>query len=248
MNLLTGRPPAGADTAEMVGARADLLAEGHFAHLAEGLAETAARLCDGTARGDCAAPGDGSLIVDVGAGTGYYLAAVLDRMPNANGLALDVSKAAARRAARAHPRAAAAVCDVWHGLPVVDRGAAVVLDVFAPRNAAEFHRVLRPGGVLLVVTPQPDHLGQLVRELGLIGVDPDKGRRLGSTFDQLFRLTEQLPYRRELSLSRASAARFVAMGPSAWHTDAARLSEQLAMLPEPIATTSSVTVRIYQPQ
>jgi SAM-dependent methyltransferase len=218
----------------MVAARADLLAEGHFAHLGEALADIAA-----------AAVG---LVVDNGAGTGYYLAAVLDRSPDSYGLALDVSKAAARRAARAHPRAAAAVCDIWQGLPVADGSAAVVLDVFAPRNAAEFHRVLRPDGLLLVVTPQPDHLAELVGQLGLIGVDPDKDRRLGSTFDQRFRLVDELPLRRQLSLSHDSAARFVAMGPSAWHTDARQLSERLSSLPEPVLTTLSVTVRTYRPQ
>jgi 23S rRNA (guanine745-N1)-methyltransferase len=60
--------------------------------------------------------GDGpGLVVDVGAGTGHHLAAVLDALTAHHGVALDVAKAAARRAARAHPRAAAVVCDVWRG-------------------------------------------------------------------------------------------------------------------------------------
>src|SRR5688572_30940209 len=39
-------------------------------------------------------------ILDLGAGTGWYLARVLDRLPGRIGLALDLSKHALRRAAR----------------------------------------------------------------------------------------------------------------------------------------------------
>ena len=72
--------------------------------------------------------------------------ALLDRFPAAAGLALDVSKPALRRAARAHPRAAAVGCDAWGPLPLRDGVADAVLNVFAPRNAAEIARVLRPDG------------------------------------------------------------------------------------------------------
>jgi len=240
VNLLTARAPAGADTPEMVAARAELLAEGHFDYLTEALLDTATQVGPGPD------PGQG-LVVDVGAGTGHYLAAVLTGLPDHHGLALDVSKAAARRAAQAHPRAGAAVCDVWRGLPVADACADLVLDVFAPRNAAEFRRVLRPDGALLVVTPSPDHLGELVTTLGLIGVDPDKDRRLDATFGQLFRLERETPYEHALSLRPDAAARFVAMGPSSWHTDQTELATKVANLPQPITTTSAVTVRVYRP-
>ena len=56
-------------------------------------------------------------------------------------------------AAKAHERAAAATWDVFRPFPIVSEQVDVVLDVFAPRNPAEFHRVLRPGGVLVVVRP-----------------------------------------------------------------------------------------------
>ena len=68
------------------------------------------------------------------------------------GLAVDVSKPALRRAAQAHPRAAAIRADLWRRLPVSDGVAALILNVFAPRNGPEYHRVLRPDGLLLVVT------------------------------------------------------------------------------------------------
>src|SRR5205823_9615897 len=120
----------------------------------------------------------GGLVVDLGAGTGHHTATVLDALPGRLGLALDSSTYALRRAARAHPRLGAVACDGWRRLPVRDGAAGLVLDVFAPRNGAEFRRILAPGGALLVVTPEPAHLHELVDTLGLLAVDPDKDRRL----------------------------------------------------------------------
>ena len=133
--------PAGAsggrgDTAAMVRARADFLASGHFASLA-GWPRWWLTWCRRRPAG---------CVADVGAGTGYYLAAVLDRLPGLSGLALDASKFAVRKAARAHQRIGAVACDAWRRLPVADSAAAAVLNVFAPRNAAELRRILHPAG------------------------------------------------------------------------------------------------------
>jgi 23S rRNA (guanine745-N1)-methyltransferase len=234
-NLLTGKAPAGAETADMVAARARLLAAGHLEPVARAVAEEARRRAAGS-----------GLVVDVGAGTGHYLATVLDALPAHHGLALDVAKAAVRWAARAHPRACAVVADAWRGLPLADGCADLVLDIFAPRNGAEFRRVLRPAGTLLVVTPQPDHLAELVGPLGLIGVDPDKGERLDRSLGGHLTLIEERRYGYPLALGRDEVARFVAMGPSAWHAEPAALAARLAGWAEPIQVTVSVSLRIYQ--
>lgn len=227
LHLTAGRLRHPGDTAAMVAARADFLAAGHYAFVAEALADAAAERPE---------PG---LVVDVGAGTGYHLAAVLDARPRAVGLALDSSKAAVRRAARAHPRATAAVCDVWGRLPLGDRSARLLLNVFAPRNPAEFRRVLAPGGELLVVTPEPQHLTELVDALALLRVDPAKADRLthglGVPVAQQ-RLTRTLHLRHDALRS------LVAMGPSAWHADPG-IS---ASLPEPFAVTAAVRLRRYR--
>src|SRR6202044_3128376 len=76
-------------------------------------------------------------------------------------------------------------------LPVADGAAAVVLDVFAPRNGAELRRVLHPAGRLLVVTPSPGHLAELAGPLGLLSVDPRKDERLAGTLGPYFRLVGQ---------------------------------------------------------
>ncbi|MEU5258090.1 putative RNA methyltransferase [Amycolatopsis sp. NPDC021455] len=230
VNLLHARIPAGtADTAPMVAARADFLASGAYGPLADELA----RVCAAT---------DG-LVVDAGAGTGYYLARVLEAS-EAFGLALDVSAVALRRAARAHPRLGAAVWNLWEPWPVGDGVASVVLNVFAPRNGPEFHRVLRPGGLLVVAAPAPDHL----RELGdlVLAVDERKDERLDATLGSYFAREERKEVRREVELTPRQARQAVEMGPAGFHLDRGGRRERLDALREPQVVTVSFTVSTYR--
>jgi len=233
-----GAAGAGGDTAAMVRARSDFLAAGHFAGLAAELGRTAS-----AAGSSAGAPG---CVVDVGAGTGYYLAAVLDRLPDRAGLALDSSKFALRRAARAHPRIGAVGCDAWRPLPVADSAAALVLNVFAPRNGAELRRILSPSGTLLVVTPGRDHLGELVGPLGLLTVDRRKEERLAGKLGPYFELSWRHEHRVTLSLSHQAAGELAAMGPSSWHASAPALEARIGRLPDPVPVTLAVTVSAYQ--
>ncbi|MBM0235782.1 23S rRNA methyltransferase, partial [Micromonospora sp. STR1_7] len=186
--------------------------------------------------------------VDAGAGTGRYLAAVLAALPDAVGLALDVSKPALRRAARAHPRAAAALADTWQRLPLADGSTAVLLNVFAPRNGPEFHRVLDPAGTLLVVTPAADHLTELVDALDLLRVDPDKADRVAASLGKHFTPVSSTVHRAELALTRTEVATLVGMGPSAWHTDPGALAARVAALPEPVRVTVAVRLDAHRPR
>ncbi|WP_329564223.1 putative RNA methyltransferase [Kitasatospora sp. NBC_01266] len=237
VSLLPGDAHTGTgDTAEMVAARADFLAAGHYQPIAAALAEAA---------GDAAAGVDG-LVVDLGAGTGYYLAQVLDALPGSVGAALDISKFALRRAARAHPRAGAVVCDAWRPLPLADGCAELLLNVFAPRNGAEIRRVLRPGGSLLLVSPTSRHLRELVDTLGLLSVDEEKERRIDEKLSPWLSPVAAREVEFELRLSHRDAAAVVGMGPNAWHTDPGRIARALAALPEPVAVTGSVRVAVYR--
>ncbi|MEU6642330.1 putative RNA methyltransferase [Saccharomonospora sp. NPDC046836] len=231
VNLLHAGVAAGtADTSEMVTARAEFLAAGFYTPLAEVLAHHA----------------DGRFVVDAGAGTGYYLARLLDALPDAAGLALDVSAPALRRAARAHPRIGAVVWNLWQRWPVGSAVADVVLNVFAPRNAAEFHRVLRPGGTVLVATPGPGHLGELAGQLGLLDVAGDKQRRIDEAFADRFELVGQQDAARTVQLGPADARRVVLMGPNAHHLHRNGLGERLAALRETVEVTTSFQVSIYR--
>lgn len=209
LNLLMGKGAGSADAAAMVEARARIQGAGRFGPLAAALAEAAARVAPGARRA-----------LDVGAGTGYYLGRVLDALPEALGLALDLSKPAARRAARAHPRMAAVVGDATR-LPVSDGAFDLATVVFAPRAGAELRRALAPGGALLVVTPLPDHLAALREALGMIRIDPEKERRLASALAPFFEREGAEPLRWPLSLGPEDALAIAGMGPSAHHGPAA---------------------------
>jgi 23S rRNA (guanine745-N1)-methyltransferase len=230
VSLRTAPKPTG-DTSAMVGARERFLAAGHFQPLATALADQLEHGFDGA-----------GAVVDLGAGTGWYLAHVLDRFPRATGLALDVSKPALRRAARAHPRAAAVGCDAWGPLPLRDHVAGAVLNVFAPRNAAEVARVLRPDGAAVVVTPTARHLEELVAPLGLLSVDPDKEERLERQLAAALEPVEREELSWRIRLDREGARAAVAMGPSAFHVAPAELDRRLDRLPAHIDVTAAVTL------
>ncbi|MFI8459362.1 putative RNA methyltransferase [Kitasatospora sp. NPDC085464] len=238
VSLLAGDAHTGTgDTAEMVAARADFLAAGHYRPIADALAEASA-----------AAPADepDGLVADLGAGTGHYLAHVLDALPDRVGAALDISKYALRRAAKAHPRIGAVVCDAWRPLPLRDASAELMLNVFAPRNGPEIRRVLRPGGTLLLVSPTARHLGELVDALGLLSVDEEKQRRIDEKLGPYLTPAGRREVEFTLRLDPQDVRTVVGMGPSAWHTDPERLGAALTALPDPVEVTASVTVAAYR--
>ncbi len=238
VSLLPAGPPKNpGDTPAMVAARRDFLAAGHFAGLGGALAAIAA--CEPTS-------GANGCVVDSGAGTGYYMATILERLPGRVGLALDVSKSALRVAARAHPRAAAVGCDVWRQLPVADDAADLALSLFAPRNAAELARIIRPGGLLLVGTPAADHLTELIGPLGLLTVDETKQARLAGQLSPYFDLDAATEYRSELDLAQPAVGALVAMGPSSWHVEPGSLAADLERLSDPVRVTIAVRIASYR--
>jgi 23S rRNA (guanine745-N1)-methyltransferase len=238
VNLLaTAAKPDAGDTSSMVIARENFLGAGHFAPLVHQVVETSERAMSSTGVG---------CVVDPGAGTAHYLAAVLDRQPTRVGLALDVSKHAVRRAARAHPRAGAVVCDTWHSLPVRTDSAALVLNVFAPRNGAEFHRILGKDGALVVVVPTDRHLEELVSILGLVTVDEHKAARVHDQLDPYFDEVATSVCEFSMTLGHEDIVALVTMGPSAWHVEADAIERRVNSLTLPLPVTASVTVSAYR--
>lgn len=238
MNLLLSQQHVGAaDTAEMVAARAEFLAASHFAPIAQAVSEELRAGLGGS---------DSGVVAEVGAGTGYYLAQVLDALPAMSGVALDISKHAARYAARSHEHTLSVVSDAWGRLPLRDASVRAVLSVFAPRNVSEFARVLTDGGVAVVVTPQPEHLCELVQALGLLGMQEDKGPRVEAAFDERFELVSRRSVSLGLALTRREAVAVAGMGPSAQHVPAHELAERTAALAEPVGVTAAVEVRTFR--
>jgi 23S rRNA (guanine745-N1)-methyltransferase len=235
VSFLVGRPSGRVgDDAAMVAARERFLAAGHFAPITGALAALAAG----------AGPG---IVVEVGAGTAHHLARTLDALPGHAGVAVDLSRHAARRAARAHPRLAAVVADAA-ALPLADGCAALVLDVFAPRVAGELRRVLREDGALLVARADRAHLAELRPALGLLEVDPEKDRRVREALEPRFALAGRRELSFRMSLDRGDVLALAAMGPSARHLDPEALEARAAALPEPAEVTGAVVIERWAPR
>ncbi|WP_405995497.1 putative RNA methyltransferase [Streptomyces sp. NBC_00986] len=233
--LLTGARATSGDDAAMTQARERFLSTDAYAPIRKAVA----RLVAGSAP-------EQATVVDVGCGTGYYLAGVLDQLPGARGLGLDTSVRALRSAARAHERAAAVAWDVFRPFPLADGVAEVVLDVFAPRNPVEFHRVLRPTGRLIVVRPTRRHLAELRgRVSAMVTIDPAKEQRLHRALDPYFEsaVTEEVAY--TAPLTRQEALDLVGMTPSARHLSRLDLNNAG---PLPDHVTVSVLATAYRPR
>lgn len=237
MNLLPGSAvPHTADTPAMVSARRNVFSAGHFGRLTAAVA---------AAVGESAPRDTDGIVVDAGGGTGEYLSAVLDHLPDTCGLSIDVSKHAARWASRIHPRGSAIVADVWSHLPVADEAACAVLSVFAPKNAEEFARILSPEGALIVVTPTQQHLAQLIEPLELLRVDPSKRDRLTTKLNPQFERKSASVVEYTIELDRQEAVLVAAMGPAAAHASHDALSDRAGLLAELSPVTISVNIERF---
>jgi 23S rRNA (guanine745-N1)-methyltransferase len=230
-NLLTGKGTVfEADSADMVAARYRFLDAGHYSGLAQAVAEAAA--------GPLQRPG--ALVLDAGTGTGHYLQAVLQRT-QATGIAVDISKFALRRAARLNPEAANLVWDIWRPLPMADNTADVVTVVFAPRNPAEFARVLRPGGSLIVVTPRPGHLAEIAARTGMLGIEEGKEERLMDSMRDHFVSGTSQSLDLPLTLTGSEVADLAYMGPAGHHLQREEL-EKLATVEGAVTATAKFRI------
>lgn len=151
-NLLTGGRPAKipGDNKEMARARHLFFAGDHYRVLLDALSRAAERFMPA-----------GGVLLDAGCGEGYYTAGVHQALSEGGNfpdvLGFDLSKFALRYAAKRDPAARFSVSSIF-SLPLFDGCADLILSVFAPVAGAEFGRVLRPGGVLLIAAPGPRHL------------------------------------------------------------------------------------------
>lgn len=242
-NFLVGAgTPFQPDSAAMVDARVNFLSRGHYRPLAAAVAAAVVP----------ALAGARPAVLDSGTGTGHYLRAILDAAAAAGrpaaALGLDISKFALRRAARLNPEALNVVWDVWRPLPLADSSVDAVTVIFAPRNAAEFARVLRPGGRLVVVTPRPGHLSAVSALTGMLGIEESKEDRLGQFMAEHFGTHSTAAVDIPLELSCRDAAHLALMGPAGHHLDRARVEASLAGTTEPVRAQAQFQVTVFTPR
>lgn len=159
------------DTATALAGRRRLHDLGVTAPLLRGIAETLAASSH-------------DVVLDAGCGDGFYPGS-LSRETGFHAHGVDISIPAIEVAARRYPECEWVVANADRVVPYADRSFTMVLSITGRMNAAEFRRVVRPNGRLLVAIAAPDDL------IEIRGKGRDRVPRTVETFARYFTLTEQ---------------------------------------------------------
>ncbi|MCG2835668.1 23S rRNA (guanine(745)-N(1))-methyltransferase [Photobacterium sp. WH77] len=187
-------------------------------------------------------PENSKKMLDIGCGEGYYTSsftALSASHPSLEVHGLDISKVAVRYAAKRYPDCHFCVASS-HRLPFADQSLDAMVRIYAPCKAEEIVRTLKPGAILLTVTPAPRHLYQLK---ALIYDDV----RLHDTQPEVLpgmSLVQEERLHYTMSLNGSEATALMQMTPFAWKTSDAvwqHLAQQHAFSCE-----ADFTLRVYQ--
>lgn len=211
------------DNVAMVEARRRFLDGGHYAPLAQRLAELAARY-------------NPQRWLDIGCGEGYYTAQIADALPQADGYALDISREAVKRACKRASQLTWLVASMAR-VPLSDASCQLLASVFSPLDWQEAKRLLAPGGGLLRMGPTREHLMELRQKLYDEVRDYDDQKHL-ELIPEGMRLahSETLTFNLQLDSSEARAD-LLAMTPHGWRASAER---RAAVIAEPCDVTVAI--------
>lgn len=220
------------DSADMIRSRRRFLQLGLYDRVSDGINEAVAVHRAGPARGRA------FNILDAGCGEGFYLKRLKDFLAGRPGgpsavdyYGVDISKFAVRQAAqrdRTMNWLVASIVDLPFAFSSLD----IVLSVFSPVDVAEFSRVLKKRGSLVVVSPGPRHLNGLREIIYPVARDHapsaviEQARGLFSPLDEM-----RTHYQIELK-SSGEIMDLLAMTPYFWNIDLSTKSrvETLARL------------------
>ena len=219
----------------MIAARRDFFDGGHYQQLADEIAGLA---------GSYLPDPETAVVLDAGCGEGYYLRRMRS-LPAAGGAVLaglDLSKHGIRVAARRDPRGLYAVAGNY-GMPVLDHSVDVLLCHFSPVSAADFQRVVRPGGVVLIGGPGEDHLysfKELLYETP-VRFEPADTLAGAAGFEPI--TVHRISYKLALR-GRGTVAQLLATTPFCWSVDQATQARLAEM--DTLDTDIDVLVNAYR--
>lgn len=125
----------------------------------------------------------GESVLDAGCGEGFYLGQIA-RASGCAGHGVDISTAAVDAAARRYPECQWIAANADRFIPYADASFSAVMSITGRMNVAEFRRVLRDEGRLLVAVAAPDDL------IELRGTGRDRLERTAAEFAPAFELRE----------------------------------------------------------
>lgn len=209
-NRMHARLPG--DGKEMLEARRRILDAGHYAPFSDCLTALVLEMTEGITK---------PVVLDAGCGEGYYTGRLCETLQggraDARVLGLDIAKPAVRMAAKRYPGLELAVGSVFR-MPVAAGTADCLTSVFAPIVPAEFARVVRPGGAMILAVAAPRHLYQLKQAV----YEQPYENEMKDTPYEGFAFLKRVPVRGEITLdSGDSIADLFTMTPYHWKTSVA---------------------------
>jgi 23S rRNA (guanine745-N1)-methyltransferase len=232
------------DSADMIKSRRKFLDRGHYDRVSDGINEAVA--------GTLQESGKGSVfsILDAGCGEGFYLKRLREYLASRPGgpvpvdyYGVDISKFAVRIATQRdktiHWFVASNV-----DLPFAPSSVAAIVNVFSLADFAEFSRILRNTGKLVIVSPGPRHLNGL-REI----IYPNAREHAQSAMIEqargLFSLSTAMRINYPLELKSAGEIMdLLAMTPYFWNIDLNTRSRVEAL--DRLALDVDVEVRVFE--
>ena len=188
-------------------------------------------------------------VADLGCGDGFFTtrigAALAAVSPRPVMYGVDISRPGIKMAAAQDPDVSWVVASL-HRSPFLPASLKAAVSVFAPIDAADVQRVIRPDGALITVTPGPDHLDAL-RALIYSAVRPHPKTPALMDGDTLFTHVSSARVRYPIALeSQTEIMRLLSMTPYYWHVGRAA-TEVIQALPR-LELTVDATVNVFRPK
>ncbi|MBF8999899.1 MULTISPECIES: 23S rRNA (guanine(745)-N(1))-methyltransferase [Vibrio] len=194
------------DNKEMTQARRRFLNGGHYHPMRARVAELVEQFIYQPA----------SALLDIGCGEGYYTSHIADTLlaneHNMEVHGLDISKVAVRYAAKRYLNCQFTVASS-HRLPFASESLDAVIRIYAPCKPEELLRCVKPGGIIVTVTPAARHLYQLKEKIYQSVRLHDETPELLTGF--VLEHSEKIHY--DMSLPGSEARDLLQMTPLEWH-------------------------------
>jgi len=193
------------DNKEMMQARRRFLEGGHYDPMRDKVAQLCVQHLQNSAH----------KLLDIGCGEGYYTTFIADALnqqsQHAQTYGLDISKVAIKYAAKRYPNCQFTVASS-HRLPFADNSLDGILRIYAPCKAQELNRCIKPGGIVITVTPAARHLYQFKQS---IYQDVRLHEELPENIEN-FTVAEEEKVNYMMTLSGSEAFDLLQMTPFAW--------------------------------
>lgn len=229
---LSPRHSGGGDSKSAVRSRSRFLDSGAYASVSDAVNDALSEYLP-----------SGGLVIDAGSGEGYYSCRTSGRGFSVFGV--DLSKdgvmSAAKRAKReALDNTLFGVASVFE-IPVADGSADAVVNIFAPCAEAEYCRVLRSGGVLVIAHAGAEHLMGLKRKL----YDSVYENEVRADLPEGMKLLSERQIKYEITLtSQEQISDLFSMTPYYWRTSVADKDKLSAL--ESLTTEVDIIISIYE--